>query len=143
MPGAPTSSDQPLATVTGGCLCGAVRYECHARLREVVNCHCRMCQKTHGHHAAYTAVPVADLVITVSDGLKWYASSEKADRGFCAVCGASLFWRPTTNDYIAVSAGTLNSTQGLTTVRHVFTAEVGGYYEITDNLEQFSGSMRK
>lgn len=130
------------APITGGCLCRAVRYECAAPMREVVNCHCRMCQRTHGHIAAYTAVPKEALVVTVSRGLKWYASSDQARRGFCTGCGASLFWAPASEDYIAVSAGTLDSPAGLKTVRHVFTADAGLYYEITDTLEQCRGSMR-
>ena len=40
---------------TGGCLCGAVRYEVDRPLRDVVLCHCAMCRKAHGHIAAYTA----------------------------------------------------------------------------------------
>lgn len=128
---------------TGGCLCGAVRYKCLGSMREVVNCHCRMCQKTHGHIAAYSAVAKSDLALTITRGLKWYASSDRARRGFCCQCGASLFWEPVDGAYIAVSAGTLDDPSGLQTVRHIFTASVGGYYEITDDLEQFPGSMRR
>jgi len=29
---------------TGGCFCGAVRYDVSGPLRDVVNCHCNMCQ---------------------------------------------------------------------------------------------------
>jgi hypothetical protein len=102
-----------------------------------------MCKKTHGHVAAYTAIAQNDLILTVTRGLKWFASSGQARRGFCRECGASLFWAPTDDDYVAVSAGTLDyCPEGLTTVRHVFAAEAGGYYAIVDDLEQFPGSMR-
>jgi len=40
---------------TGGCLCGAVRYEVLGPLRDVVLCHCSHCRRTHGHVAAYAA----------------------------------------------------------------------------------------
>lgn len=49
---------------TGSCLCGAVAYALDGPLRDVVACHCAMCRKTHGHFAAYTAVPKAALELT-------------------------------------------------------------------------------
>lgn len=125
----------------GGCLCGAVRYEARGPLRDVVDCHCDMCLRTHGHVAAYTAVKAADLTITEQAGLRWYASSDKARRGFCATCGASLFWNPADADYIAVAAGTLDRPTGLTTVGHIFVAEKGDYYEIADGLAQHDRGM--
>lgn len=120
---------------TGGCLCRAVRYEIRGPLRDVVNCHCGQCLRTHGHVAAYTSAARADLVLTEDRGLKWYASSDFARRGFCGDCGASLFWERLDDDRIGVAAGGIDSPSGLTTVRHIFTAHKGDYYEIADGLE--------
>jgi hypothetical protein len=127
-------------TATGGCLCGAVEYAIYAPPRPVYNCHCRMCRKTHGHVAAYTAVTKDELVMTKERGLKWFASSAQARRGFCGECGASLFWEPLDREYTAVSAGSLTQPTGLNTAGHVFTDEAGDYYEISDGLQQFPGS---
>ena len=126
----------------GGCLCGGVRYECRTPMRAVVNCHCRMCRRTHGHVAAYSAVAKAGLVLTNTLGLRWYASSTDARRGFCSRCGASLFWEHAHDDHVAISAGTLDSPTHLTTVGHVFVADAGDYYTICDGLRRFAGSMR-
>ncbi len=59
------------ANATGGCLCGAVLYEVRGTLRNVINCHCSKCRRTHGHTAAYTAVRREDLILISRDGLKW------------------------------------------------------------------------
>ena len=67
-----------------------------------------MCRKTHGHIGAYTATPKTALRLTESRGLRWYASSAIARRGFCGECGSSLFWEPMAKDYVAVAAGTLD-----------------------------------
>ncbi|ODA67750.1 Glutathione-dependent formaldehyde-activating enzyme [Methyloligella halotolerans] len=127
---------------TGGCLCGSVRYEVRGELRPVVNCHCSQCRKTHGHFIGYTSADRNDLVLAEESGLRWYQSSEKARRGFCHQCGASLFWEPTEGSSVAISAGTLDAPTGLKTVRHIFVAEKGDYYEIDDGLPQFPGTMR-
>ena len=44
--------DQPgtqAVRAAGGCECGAVRYEVRGPLREVIDCHCGQCRRTHGH----------------------------------------------------------------------------------------------
>ena len=120
---------------TGGCLCGAVRYQIHGPLRDVVNCHCGQCRRTHGNVAAYTSAARADLVLTEDRGLKWYASSKAARRGFCGDCGASLFWGPAGEARVALAAGGIDAPSGLKTIRHVFTAHKGDYYEIAGGLE--------
>ena len=53
---------------TGSCLCGAVACALDGPLRDVVACHCAMCRKTHGHFAAYTAVPKAANEAATSSG---------------------------------------------------------------------------
>jgi hypothetical protein len=119
---------------TGGCLCGAVRYKVEGKPRDVLECHCTMCRKTHGHVAAYTAVPKAALEMTDATGLRWYVSSDKARRGFCGTCGSSLFWDPTGKDYIAVAAGTLDAPTGLKTVLQIHTADAGDYYAVRPDV---------
>ncbi len=131
-----TRSDTAGIRATGRCLCGAVTYQVRGPLRDVVNCHCQQCRRTHGHTAAYSRVRRTDLVLTESRGLKWYRSSDAARRGFCRECGASMFWEPLDADSIAIAAGSLDAPTGLQTIRHIFVADKGDYYEIEDGLEQ-------
>lgn len=126
---------------TGACLCGAVRFHTTAKLRDVVACHCGQCQRTHGNFAAYTAVESENLVLDEDRGLAWYASSDKASRGFCRECGASLFWKPAFASYTAVAAGALDQPTGLTLVRHIYTKDKPDWYEIRDGLEQVAESQ--
>ncbi len=119
---------------TGGCLCGAVRYEVRGPLRDVVNCHCGQCRRTSGHHGAFAAAAKADLAVTEARGLKWYESSDLARRGFCAACGSTLFWEAHERDETAIAAGSLDQPTGLRTVAHIHTADKADYYEITDGL---------
>ncbi len=127
--------------MTGGCLCGAVRFHVTQNMRQIVACHCGQCQRTHGNFAAYSACDREALTIDEDRGLEWFKSSEKARRGFCKECGSSLFWEPTFESYAAVSAGALDETGDLKLVRHIHTGDKPDWYEITDGLEAFEGSM--
>jgi hypothetical protein len=119
---------------TGGCLCGAVRYEVAEPVRDVILCHCKMCRKMHGHVGAYTAAPKAALHITESRGLKWFTSSPGIRRGFCAECGGTLLWERVERDIISIAAGTLDSPTGLHTTLQIYTDSAGDYYEIDRSI---------
>ena len=128
-------NDKPLRA-TGGCLCGAVRYEVRGALRPVVACHCTQCRRMTGHFLAATAAREGDLAITREGTLKWYSASPHARRGFCGACGSTLFWHGTGRDYVAIAAGSLDGPTGLKLVQHIFTADKGDYYELEDGLVQ-------
>jgi hypothetical protein len=95
-----------------------------------------MCRRTSGHFAAFTATRPEALVLIESEGLRWYRSSATARRGFCEICGSSLFWEPTSGDRVSIAAGTLDLPTGLETVVHVFVEDASDYYEIGDGLPQ-------
>ena len=121
---------------TGSCLCSAVRFEIIGPLRDVVECHCAMCRKSHGHIGAYTATPKDALRIVEARGLKWYRSSENARRGFCGECGGTLFFEPLTKDYMAIAAGTLDPPTGLKTIVQIYVDSAGDYYPIDPSIRQ-------
>jgi hypothetical protein len=124
------------ARYSGGCLCGAVRYEVHGPLRDVVNCHCSQCRRTTGHFLAATATLLANLKLREERGLRWYDASPDARRGFCNQCGSTLFWRAHARDYVSIAAGTLDDASGLKTVMNIFTVDKGAYYDIPPGSPQ-------
>ncbi|MEO0912399.1 MAG: GFA family protein [Pseudomonadota bacterium] len=118
-------------TYRGSCLCGSVTYEAEGPLRPVVACHCVQCRKTSGHYVAATSV--ARDKLRISGDVRWYRSSPEALRGFCPVCGSSLFWDGP-GDRMSIHAGTLDGETGLTLAGHIFTEDKGDYYEVSDGL---------
>ncbi|HVM61152.1 MAG TPA: GFA family protein [Verrucomicrobiae bacterium] len=99
--------------IAGGCLCGAVRYECAAEPLRMLKCHCRDCQQLSG--GPYTPVvvfPLTAFKITRGE-LKYYRSQSVLGRhnlrGFCANCGSRLTGaeNPERN-YIGVNAASLD-----------------------------------
>ncbi len=125
---------------TGGCLCGAVRYEVRGPLRGVVNCHCTMCQKLHGAFGAHSKARKVNITITNEDGLAWFQTSQVARRGFCRECGSSLFWEPFDFDATGIIAGSLDGPTGLKTIGHIFVGEKSDFYEINDAFPKFDAS---
>jgi hypothetical protein len=130
---------EPAPRRSGGCLCGAVRYEVAGPLRDVVNCHCSRCRRTHGHVGAYTEAASGALILLEDRGLTWYVADGR-ERGFCRECGASLFWRRPGAATTSIAAGTLDDSTGLRTVAHIYVASKGDYYEITDSLPRYPES---
>jgi hypothetical protein len=122
----------------GSCLCGGVVYEVEGPLRDVIGCHCTQCRKQTGHFMAATAARHTDFKVVKQDDLKWYTSSDFAERAFCGTCGSTLFWQRKGGDYIAIAAGTLDTPTGIRIEGHIFCADKGDYYEILDGDYQRS-----
>ena len=115
---------------TGSCLCGAVKYEVEGQLRPVLACHCIQCRKQTGTYMSATAAADSDFRLTETRGLKWYRSSEEAQRGFCGECGSVLFWKKDGSDSISITAGSVDGPTGAPLEGHIFCESAGDYYEI-------------
>ena len=132
-------TETPIAT--GGCLCGGVRYEVRAPLRDAVACHCSQCRRTSGNFVTAVVVPNEAFTLAAAATLAWFGSSATAERGFCSRCGGNLFWRPTApgTDHIAITAGSIDPPTGLRLARHIFVAGKSDYYDIADGVPQHAG----
>jgi hypothetical protein len=119
---------------TGRCLCGAVSYEVSGPLRDVLICHCVECRRWNGHASASTAARRADLRLRDDSGvLRWIDSPDSdahARRGFCSVCGSSLFWERPDRETVSISAGTLDGETRLRIAGHEYTSQAGEYYDV-------------
>lgn len=81
---------------TGGCLCGAVRYECAAEPAMAGICHCEDCRRSSGAgHSAHLAVTEDKVKLTgpTSSYSKPADSGNMVTRHFCGTCGAPVFSR--------------------------------------------------
>ncbi|HEY7529865.1 MAG TPA: GFA family protein [Gemmatimonadota bacterium] len=80
--------------ITGGCACGAIRYESTAEPLGMFRCHCRDCQRATGGPCSWVAIFAAEA-FRFTGGTPRFHSSERASgglhaRGFCAECGSPL-----------------------------------------------------
>lgn len=123
----------------GTCLCGSVSFEVEGTLEHPPEaCHCTQCRKQSSHFFVSANVRRRALTIHGGDKITWYRSSENVQRGFCSVCGSSLFWNPTIEGYefIAVAMGAFDSPTGTRLAKHTFVGDKGDYYEIDDGVPQ-------
>ncbi|MEM1430050.1 MAG: GFA family protein [Pseudomonadota bacterium] len=119
---------------TGACLCGAVSFTVQGPMRSVSVCHCGQCRAMSGHAWASAVAPRA--AISTHGDVTWFRSSAVAERGFCARCGSSLFWRMDGQDFQSVALGALQAPTGLSLEKHIWAAHKGDYYQIADGLPQ-------
>ena len=127
-------ADAP-GTVSGGCLCGAVRYQARGDLDNVVHCHCSMCRRASG-------APVVTWVVLPRDGFAFtgaepatYASSAHAVRRFCGRCGCAITFeddrRP---QQVDVTVGSLDDPEAAIPKRHIWTESRLNWLHLDEHL---------
>lgn len=129
--------DEPVkyTMVTGGCLCGEVRYNAYADLDEAYYCHCRFCQKSSGAPVE-VGVSVKPGCLEFTTGApKYYASSPIGQRGFCESCGSRLVWRSARNpDWVKLSVGSLDHPEGARPQQHLCVESQMPWFNLADDL---------
>jgi hypothetical protein len=123
---------------SGGCMCGAIRYECSADPFLALNCHCRDCQKsTGGAFASVLAVPKDALKITGEP--KYYEvkadSGNMISRGFCPKCGSPLFTKLSARpDMMGIKAASLDDPSWFKPAMDIYTASAQPWDHMNPDL---------
>lgn len=117
--------------VTGKCLCGAVAFSAQAKSLDVSVCHCSMCNRWSGGLSMFLEVAGAPK-FEGQDNIGLYRSSEWGDRGFCKVCGSSLFWKLVGEDRYTLSAGCLDDQSPLHFALEIFIEDKPAYYDFAN-----------
>ncbi len=101
--------------LTGGCLCGAIRFEIDGELGPVTCCHCAQCRRATGTAFATHAnvARPAHRFTSGADLLTEYESSPGKLRAFCSRCGSPMYSRMTNEpDSLRVRLGTFDGDPG-------------------------------
>ena len=110
-----------MTEMTGGCMCGRVRYRAEINDDKAYLCHCRMCQRASGG----VSIPFKNLP---KNAVRWerepdyYASSPIARRGYCRECGTSLSFEFPDSENVDVTIGSFDE-PGRFRPKHHFGAE--------------------
>jgi hypothetical protein len=129
---------QAASSRTGGCHCGAVRYQVQGPPKWIAHCHCASCRKTTGTAMSTYAGYDQDRFVLLKGKPKDFASSQGVSREFCPTCGtpltyASVRWP----GEIHVLVCTFDEPAALEPRAHMFVGEKVYWFHIGDNLPQF------
>jgi hypothetical protein len=129
---------------TGGCACGAVRYECTAEPIMMLKCHCRDCQHiTGGGFAAAVLVPAEAFRLTRGEPRYHFTpglAGGKHKRGFCAQCGSRLTGAEKPDeprDFIGVLAGSLDDPSWFRPQMDIFVSDAQPWDQMDPAIPKF------
>ncbi len=129
--------------LTGGCMCGAVRYETTGEPFAVNHCHCRSCRRHTGAAVVTLAGFMADRVAFSGDERRIYESSPGVGRAFCGKCGTPLTWEGVSGDQggpiFELHISTFDDPGVLEPTAHAFDPERIPWFDIADTLPRYEG----
>ena len=125
--------------ISGSCLCGVVRYQVDGELADAGNCHCSMCRKQHGSAFATYAMVDPDRFswLAGEDEISRYEASPENHRVFCRICGSTVA-ATEKGRVTSITLGTVDGDPGIRPRSHIFTDSGASWYEISDELPQFT-----
>ena len=130
-----TASETVVLPLTGGCGCGAVRFEIDAPLLSAAYCHCRRCQHRSGTAAQASALvePGSARVTSGAEHLQPWAPGG-FEKVFCALCGSAVLARePGTGVIRAVRLGAVDGDPGIRPSARQFVAYAAPWEPIPDD----------
>jgi hypothetical protein len=135
----------PPLPLTGGCGCGAVRFEISEPLVGAAYCHCTRCQHRTGT-AASASARMAPGSLTVTAGeqqLRAWSPGDGFEKLFCGDCGSALFGRnPKSGDIVIVRLGAFDGDPGVRPAVRQFVAYAAPWEPIPDDgLPRFDERM--
>jgi hypothetical protein len=128
--------------LTGGCACGAIRYECSGEPIFRGNCYCRDCQRSSGTAmASILGMPKASVKILKGEARYFEVtadSGEKISRGFCPGCGSPLFsLLAAMPDVMGIKPSSLDDPSRFTPSISVYTSSAPSWALIAENIPKF------
>jgi hypothetical protein len=131
--------------LTGGCLCGAIRYAVNAPVSGLRACHCTDCQKTSGTGSSVNAV-IQGKDFSITRGKpKCYAAKAASGRTllryFCGDCGAPIYsQREASPERVVVRAGSFDDSSAMKITSNIWTKTARPWSHIDPDTEQQPGN---
>ena len=128
-------------SMTGGCLCGAVRYEAIGPARALTLFHCTSCRLAAGAPSLAWAVFESDGFRFTAGAPTTFASSPGVTRGFCGACGTSLTYQRTTRaDAIDVTTASLDDPNAFAPTKEIWVGDKLAWEALNPSIAHFAAS---
>jgi hypothetical protein len=127
--------------LTGGCYCGAIRYETAGPAVNQAICHCTMCRRTTGAPCvAWFSVPSQGFKLSKGEPAR-FRSSDHATRTFCSTCGTQIsFTDDASPEETDVTTCSLDEPENMPPHSHIFTGSAMPWLSRADELPQYMQS---
>lgn len=126
-----------MVELTGGCLCGAVRYRLDPRGGNADFCHCGRCRRASGA-ATVAWIQVDPVAFTVTAGQPArHASTPRTIRHFCPACGSHLFMTDADGRSVGVTLGTLDDPNAVAPAAHGWDSARPRWLPVCDGLPRY------
>ena len=124
--------------LTGGCLCGAIRFEVTGKPITTYYCHCSMCRKVSGSMFQLGATVPIERFRFIKGEPTAYESSPGCLRKFCISCGSSLVnMVPGDAKLVEFQLGCLDDIEQIKPEFHMHTSEQASWFEVADELPRY------
>lgn len=125
---------------TGGCRCGAVRFEASADPHHVSYCHCKDCRRASGAPVSAFVGFMVDDVAMVADGIKMFENGPVA-RSFCGICGAPIaYYDSRISDRIYFMLGAMDAPENYRPTLHAHVRSQLPFVHMPDGMPRLIGS---
>jgi hypothetical protein len=134
---------QPTA-VTGGCLCGRIRYSAEVFLHNGSICLCTICRRSTGQPDDITVLINGGSFQYLGDEPSYYNSSAHGKRGFCGTCGSRIVWQALTaeDDWLTkVTVGSLDNPEETRMTRHICADTRLPWYDLAPGLPSLTSDQ--
>jgi hypothetical protein len=131
-----TGTDNDDFLLTGGCNCGAVRFEVSEPLLLASYCHCKRCQRRTGAAASANAHPAPDSfrIVAGEDRLRMWKPDDGGEKWFCGDCGSPVYARNTGHpDSIGIRMGAFDDDPGIRPSVRQFVAYAAPWEPVPDD----------
>ena len=129
--------DAAAGELTGGCLCGAIRYRVIGTPFHRTVCHCSICRRSSGAPmVAWFSVKPADFEITAGRPNE-FRSSEHAVRSHCLRCGTQLTFKVDGLDEIDVTVCSLDQPAAVAPDDHTYVSSRLPWVQLGDDLPRY------
>ena len=126
----------PELPLTGGCLCGGVRFEVDAPLVSASYCHCTRCQRRTGTASSAQArvAPGSFRITQGAELVRAWAPPDGFAKEFCSACGSALWSRsPDDPELVSVRLGAFDGDPGIRPSSRAFVAYAAPWEPIPDD----------
>ena len=127
-------------SLSGHCLCGAVKFTAAPEKLEMGVCHCGMCRRWTG--MCFMGVSCGATVnVHGGENLGVYKSSDYGERCFCKTCGSTLFWRMQSGGMTVVAAQAFDDPGAFNFNSEIYVDEKPANYAFANNTRKMTGAQ--